>query len=304
MNRSDNFYFLIDNFGQQQNAIDFTTDDTVHQNIAPLKFLNDTILKSHINEGFTFIDNDSIFIDDNYLGQPNNPQIFKDHLLQPAITNPVPIKRNTPDWFTVSLILTIAFFTWLKVVNSKVIQQLFSALFSNSVTNQIVRDENVLMQRASVLFSLIFYFTGALFLYQVSVYYHWNYRLINSGFARFVIFVLFLATAYSFKMVFLKLLSIILNMDKAVSTYIFNIFLINNIVGIILIPVVILIAFSTGFTLYLIWLAIAILLVSFFYRLFRGFIIWTTMSRSSLYYLILYLCALEIAPLLILLKLA
>lgn len=269
-----------------------------------LQFLQDTAYKIKINKGFTFTDNDSLAAIDNFSGARSTPALFKAHELQPSVTNPIPLKRAIPDWFTVTLFITIGFFTWLKIKNNKIIQQLFAAFFNNSVTNQIVRDENILVQKASVLLSLVFYFTTALLLYQVSVYFNWQYKIIGKGLVRFIIFVLFIASAYSFKMVFLKMMSAIFRIDKAISTYIFNIFLINNIIGILLIPLVLLAAFFPVESQFFIWTGIGMLLGSFLYRLFRGIVIWTSLARFSLYYLILYLCALEIAPLLIIFKLA
>jgi hypothetical protein len=69
-------------------------------------------------------------------------------------------------------------------------------------------------------------------------------------------------------------------------------------------PLVLLIAFFPAATIFFIWSGIIILIITFFYRLFRGVTIWSSLSSFSLYYFILYLCALEIAPLLIIFKLA
>lgn len=265
--------------------------------------IQDSSFQSKADKGFTFTDNDSLApIDRTSAGQA--PALFKGHALQPSVTNPVPLKRTTPDWFILALFITIGFFTWLKLINAKIIQQLFAAFFNNSVTNQIVRDENILVQKASVLLSLVFYFAAALLLYQISVYYDWEYKIIGKGPVRFIIFILFIASAYSFKMVFLKILSTIFGTDRLISTYLFNIFLINNIIGISLIPLILLIAFFPIATEYFIWAGIGLMIISFIYRLFRGIVIWTSIARFSLYYLILYLCALEIAPLLIIFKLA
>ncbi len=265
--------------------------------------VQDSSFQSKADKGFTFTDNDSMSpLDRTAAG--NTPVLFKGHTLQPSVTNPLPLKRTTPDWFILALFITIGFFTWLKLINGKIIQQLFAAFFNNSVTNQIVRDENILVQKASVLLSLVFYFAAALLLYQISIYFNWEYKIIGKGLVRFIIFILFVASAYSFKMVFLKILSIIFGTDRLVSTYLFNIFLINNVIGISLIPLIMMIAFFPLATAYFVWTGIGLLLASFIYRLFRGIIIWTSSGRFSLYYLILYLCALEIAPLLIIFKLA
>lgn len=293
---------------QQQNGNSPLKTDSVKINLIAQDSLHiaaqDTSLKAKIEKGFTFTDNDSLVVVDNFSKSGNATPLFGGHALQPVRTNPKPLNKTTPDWFTIVLFFTIGLFTWLKLKNTKIIQQMFAAFFNNSVTNQIVRDENILVQRASVMLSLVFYFTGALLLYELSIFFHWEYKIIGKGIVRFIIFVLFLSSAYSFKMVLLKMMSTIFRMDRAVSTYIFNIFLINNIMGMLLIPLVMLIAFFPLATEFFIWFAIGMLLASFIYRLFRGIVIWTSIPRFSLYYLIIYLCALELAPFLIIFKLA
>lgn len=289
---------------QQQEAgstgIYLTGADSVY--VLPGK---DTVSKNTADTSFRFsdVDKDSVY-PSVFLNGPSGFSLFKGHMLQPSATSPVPKEDLNPDWFIIILIMVVIYLTWIRVFNYKIIKQHFSAIVSNSLTNQIVRDENILVQRTSVFLSVVFYFSLALFLYQASIFFGWNYKIFNDGFPRYVIFVLLIASAYSLKMVLLKILSIIFQIDKAVSTYIFNIFLINNILGILFLPLVVLIAFVSGLDKLLVWAGVALLLIAFLYRLFRGVVIWTNLPRFSLYYLILYLCALEIAPLLILFKLA
>jgi hypothetical protein len=232
-------------------------------------------------------------------------RIFEGHALQPVNSNPVPVNRRTSDWFTLVLVLVVLAFTWIRVFYNKILRQLVSAFFSNTVSNQVVRDENILVQRASILLSFIFYLSASLFLYQVSVYYNWDYAFMGDGFLRFLVLSLIVAFAYSFKMVLLKGMAAVFDIDKPIATYIFNIFLINNILGLVMIPLVIMLAFvvvnSAGT-----WIVagIAIVIISFIYRLVRAFTIWMYMPGVPIFYLFLYFCTLEIAPLLLVIKLA
>lgn len=232
-------------------------------------------------------------------------KIFKSHLLQPVNATPVPLELRNPDWFTIVLFIIIAGFTWIRVFYYKILKQLISAFFSNTVSNQIVRDENILVQRASIMLSFVFYLSASLFVYQVSVYFKWDYPILGSGFTRFLIFSLLLAFTYSFKMVLLKGLGELFDIDKPIATYIFNIFLINNIMGLVLLPVVLIIAFvvtdDTGIVIYT---GITLIILSFIYRLIRATKIWFTMHKVSFFYLFLYFCTLEFAPLLIIIKIA
>jgi len=255
---------------------------------------------------FRFSDGDtSIIGETQYRIETKVPKIFSGHQLQPVHSNPVPVMHRTSDWFTVILVFVVIAFTWIRVFYFKIFRQLFAAFFSNSISNQVVRDENILIQRASILMSFVFYLTASLFIYQVSEYFNWDYPFLGDGFLRFLVVSLLVAFAYSFKMVLLKGLGEVFELDRPVASYIFNIFLINNMLGLILIPVIVTIAFvvtySTGIIIYA---GVALVIIAFIYRLVRAFSIWVTLPGVSIFYLILYFCTLEIAPLLILVKLA
>jgi hypothetical protein len=163
---------------------------------------------------------------------PNSvPSLFQGHALQPVNSNPIPLPRRTPDWFTLTLIFVIIAFAWIRVFYSKIFKQLINAFFSNSISNQVVRDENILVQRASILMSFVFYLTGSLFIYQVSVFFNWDYPFLGEGFLRFLVVCLIVAFAYSFKMVLLKAMGEVFELDRPVASYIFNIFLIFFVSG-------------------------------------------------------------------------
>jgi len=255
---------------------------------------------------FRFADGDTIKeADPSILNQTLVQSLFEGHSLSPVNSNPIPLNRRTPDWFTIIVIFVIIAFTWIRVFYFKINKQLTAAFFSNSIANQVVRDENILVQRASILMSFVFYLSASLFIYQVSIFFNWDYPFLGEGLLRFFVVSLLVAFAYSFKMVLLKGLGEIFNLDRPVASYIFNIFLINNMLGLMLIPVVVAIAFvftySVGIVIYT---GVVLVIIAFIYRLVRAFTIWLTLPGVSIFYLILYFCTLEIAPLVILIKLA
>ena len=92
-------------------------------------------------------------------------------------------------------------------------------------------------------------------------------------------------------------------MKNTTNTYTFIVFLINKILGVILIPVIIIIAFSpikivdVGVT-----IALILLLILFIYRYWLSYkAVRNTIKVSALHFF-LYLCAVEILPLTIIYK--
>jgi hypothetical protein len=135
----------------------------------------------------------------------NGPGIFKNHLLKPVNPNARPLNDTISDWLTVSLIVMMVFFTWFRLFYYKIFRQLLTSYFNMTASNQIVRDESYLLQRASLVISTISYLLGGLFLYQISVLYDWQIYWLQKGLMRFVLFSLIIAISYSIKMILLRI---------------------------------------------------------------------------------------------------
>ncbi|MGI8893889.1 MAG: DUF4271 domain-containing protein, partial [Bacteroidia bacterium] len=156
----------------------------------------------------------------------------------------------------------------------------------------------------SVLLTITFNLAAALLLYMLSEIYDWSIPYAGSGFSKFIIFALLISFAYTAKFIVLKIAGFLFRIDKAIATYIFNIFIINNVLGILLIMLVIGIAYLPAeATSYLIPAAAMFVCFAYIYRFLRGLVIGFSYNSYSNLYLFLYLCALEIAPLLIIIKL-
>lgn len=233
------------------------------------------------------------------------PGIFKGHSLRPVHPNARPINREVADWFTISLIALVGLFTWFRVFYYRIFNQLFGAYFNITTTNQIVRDESVLLQRASLFLSVISYMVMGLFVYQLSELLRWNIPLLQGGLLRFIFFSVAIAASYSIKMIVLRFFSSVFDLEKPIALYIFNIFLMVMMIGLLLLPVNILLAYaSSEISTWVLWITIGIISLLFLYRLVRAVGIWTGIPGFSVFYLFLYLCAFEIAPLLIIWKVA
>lgn len=231
--------------------------------------------------------------------------LYGDHALQPTHNGPIDRPYVSPDWLFSILLLIAAVFTWLRVFYNKYFTQLFEAVVNNNLTNQIVRDENILVQRASVYLSIVFYLVGALFLYEFSLHRNWPLAGIGSGFPRFLFFAILVSAVYALKFLILKIAGWLFDVEKETALYIFNVFLLNNLLGILLLPFIALLAFHGALPGDRLFQAALILIgLVYLYRLFRGFLVGIGTSGFSPLYLFLYLCTLEIAPLLVLLRLA
>lgn len=229
--------------------------------------------------------------------------IYKGHLLHPSHSQPQDRNTMSPIWFFPIVLIALSVFAALRIFYNKYFHQMLIAFYNNNLTNQIVRDENILVQRASVYLSLVFNLIAALFLYFISIYFGWELGGIGTGFSRFLFFAIGVSFVYTLKFLVLKISGWLFNLDREMATYIFNTFLINNILGIVLLPFVCLMAYNQLFSTYwLISFSLVLAALAFAYRLLRGILIGFNASSFSPLYLFLYLCALEIAPLMILIR--
>lgn len=230
------------------------------------------------------------------------PSFFQEHFLKTIDINPQKQNAINPDWFTILIITLIIAFTYLKVSYGKILKQIFRAFLSKNVSNQIVREENVFVQKAMLILHFIFGISGALFLFQLNNYFGWNFLGLRSE-SIFLLFICFILGLSAIKMMALWILGFTFNNNKLREAYSVNIFLINNVLGLTLIPIVIIIAYTPfNITPAAMFLGIGLIILSFLYRLAKGFSLWRSAGRYSVFYFILYLCTLEIAPLLVLYK--
>ena len=230
-------------------------------------------------------------------------QIYKGHGLKLTNTNPKLRNNISPDWFFPLILVVLIVLSWIRIFYSKFFSQMIQAFFNNNLANQIVRDENIFVQRASVYLSVVFNLIGALFLYLISIHYNWSLGGIGSGFSRFLFFLIVVTVAYAFKFLLLKVCGWLFEQEREMATYIFNIFLTNNILGMTLLPFICMFAYNKALAVSgLLIIPYVLIVIAFGWRIFRGLQIGLSISSFSKLYLFLYLCTLEIAPLMVLIR--
>jgi hypothetical protein len=248
---------------------------------------------------------DTLAEDADVLSAPlSGPGLFKGHAIKPVNPNARPVNELISDWFTLSLLALVIVFTWFRYFYYRIFHQIITAWYNVTTSNQIVRDESLLLQRASLFISIISYLLAGLFLHQLSVIYKWQIDWLPKGIVRFAIFSAGVAAAYTLKMITLRFFAVAFGQERPAALYIFNIFLMITMAGLVLLPVNILLAYAPGDTrVWLVPLSLSVLAALFLYRLARAVLIWLGIPGFSVFYLFLYLCTFEIAPLLVIWKL-
>lgn len=202
------------------------------------------------------------------------------------------------------MFLTIGLlFGWINIFHRKRFIQVLNAFFVTRIINQLIREENSLLQRVFVMVSVIFILIFSIFVFQAAVFY--GIKLPGGGHVLlFFACALGVSIIYFSKFMIINFTGYLFDAEKLTKDYFYNIFLINNFVGLLFVPLVLLIAYTHLIPKeVLIYSGSFIYLLSFAYRVIRGFSIGLNESKYSVFHIFLYLCTLEILPLILMMKL-
>ncbi len=215
------------------------------------------------------------------------------------------IKVNELGFDTSSIFFLVLFpviiLGYVKIYASKYIKDTFSGFLFLSMTNEANSATNLSNRAPSYLLLLLFYLNSSIFIYESSVI------LPIANFKQHGLFLVLFSVLFLIAFVFVKhfvmfLLGHIFNLQEAVKLYILQIEIIYRVFAIISLPFIVFIPFSSPiFALILIKTLIIIFCFLYLVQMLR-IIKDNFTSIFSLYYIILYLCALEIAPLILIYK--
>jgi hypothetical protein len=209
-----------------------------------------------------------------------------------------------PSWVLYSLLLLMGIFTYVIVVYKAEIKKTFQAFRHITLANQQFRDQKTVFTP----FSLISY---GLFLLSVG---HFAFLANNIFLAKndlnqdWSVNAMFLSILGVTGVLFLKqtqirLLGLIFPFKQQLDYYNYIITNGNRIIGILITPILFLLAFSPDYIKYFsLYTVITLLGFSYLYRYLRSCIAAIGLISANKLHFFIYLCAVEIAPILILLK--
>jgi hypothetical protein len=210
--------------------------------------------------------------------------------------------RQTRDqWVIVIIILLLIYTAILNIALNKDIKNVLLSFYSKRVLSQTVKEETAISFWAFIGLFLLFGATFGLFLYQLSAYNNAYYSI--SGFRLFVALSLIVISLFSVKFLVLKFIGFIFDINSLVSEYVSVLYLTYFNIAFIFLPVAV--CFSLLDVIYIPYLlatALALIIIVFSWLYLRSSVNIISNFRFHKFYLFIYLCALEICPILILIK--
>ena len=191
----------------------------------------------------------------------------------------------------------------MRTFKRKRLKQVISSFITNRVVSQFVREESALSNRLSLSLVFIFIAVFSLFVYQCFSHYLHGIFIKEYSLLLYLKICVFIIIVYAVKVVIIRLLGFIFKMENMAWEYIFNILLFNKTLGLFLFPVTLLMTFFIQIPAqYFIFIGLSIIIVMYLLRTLRMLTVGLRSIGFSKFYLFLYLCALELLPLIILFK--
>jgi len=212
-----------------------------------------------------------------------------------------PIKSVEQDWTFFLILIGWSIFASLQFGFSKYILQVFQSAFNYGAASRLYRERgysnNFGVFRLNVIFFLFLPFP----IYLIAKD---NGMTVGSSGIEFFLIIFAVANAYfMLKILLYKLLGSIFSQKESTGELVFNMMLYHNVMGLILLPLATIHLLVPGFGIISMFLVPVLVAIFYLMSIFRS-IYFAIRLGISIFYLILYLCALEILPILLVVKLA
>lgn len=204
-------------------------------------------------------------------------------------------------WVLAIVAFLIVLFSVLKNSFSKQLTAIVQSFFSNRALVNLNKEDNLFTSWPFLLLFVQFGFTIGMFFYLVAQYQ--QLQDVTKGFQFYLTISVLIIALYTLKIILLRLLGYIFNVQKPVNEYISILYLSYFNASLLFIPLVIAFALSPlKYGTFYIAIATILLAIIFVFQFIRAGINILSHYRFSKVYLFLYFCTLEICPILILIK--
>jgi Domain of unknown function (DUF4271) len=221
----------------------------------------------------------------------------------PADTGP-PMEVHRPkstDSLFYLIVGILFYFASIRIFFEKYFSNLMTLFFRVSLRQQQIREQVLQTPLPSLLLNILFVISAGLYSCFLLHYSRWGADV--NFWILFLNCMGLLAAIYLVKFLVLKFIGWVFSISRATDIYIFIVFLVNKMLGIFLLPFLIVIIFSNeDWRQVFITISLAMVFVLWGYRILAAYRPIRNEIKLTPFYFFLYLCAFEIAPLLLIYK--
>lgn len=245
------------------------------------------------------IDTSQSFVEQNFqaLKQKNPFEVTHVPISKKKVTSIGQIEIKIKPKVSNSFIIWIMIFSWallaLVLGNKRdIVPKSFRSIFNENVLKLTKRQENDRYRGHFIMVYIVFFINISVFIFLVSKHFSGQ----GSTFTWFLILLGVIGT-YLTRHISLSTLGWVFPIDKETSLYSFMIMIINLILGLALIPINLMMAFgSQNFFVPTMYTGLGIIIAALIIRYTRGLSIGGNYIFNNIFLFIIYLCAFEIAP--------
>jgi len=204
-----------------------------------------------------------------------------------------------PAWFFLYLMLLLGFFAWIRVYYGNIYAHTVQASTNFKVATRMFKDKSQLQNQLDNVLYTAYLLSLAYFLFfieeKLKVVPYNLHGILLYLFNLALLLGLFLA-----RVVVINLLGSLFNQLDLFREYLYHTFIFNKLIGISILPLLLFVLYTTGaLQTVFIWVTFSTLGVVIVMRIIRG-AEFSFKKDISIFYMFLYLCALELVPLVLL----
>jgi len=206
------------------------------------------------------------------------------------------IQTYHPAWLFFTLFILLGLYAWIRIYYGSIVMHTFESSFSYQVATRLFKDNSVLQKQLDSVLLFFYILCAGLLLYVAEIRFGFEPYGITGALLYLFNLALLLVVLIA-RVVLIYAAGFFFNSMKIYREYLYNMFIYNKIVGLTALPLLLFVLYTRGLlSEVLLWITIVSISVLLIMRIIRA-IIFSFKKDVSIFYMFLYLCALEIAPL-------
>ncbi|MDX2431107.1 MAG: DUF4271 domain-containing protein [Bacteroides sp.] len=209
------------------------------------------------------------------------------------------VQIHHPAWLFITLFLLLGLFAGIRIYYGSILMQTLESSVSLQVAARIFNDNSVLQKQVDNILYIFYFFSAALLLYVIEIRLGLEPYALTGG--HLYLFNLGLLIAVFLVRVVLVIgTGFIFNKISIYREYLYNTFIFNKLIGVFILPLLLFVIYTDGILMIIFqWIALVAVFALLMMRLIRS-VVFSFRRGVSIFYMFLYLCALEMAPLILL----
>jgi Domain of unknown function (DUF4271) len=206
-------------------------------------------------------------------------------------------KNFNPDWLIAIIIGSLVILAWLKLFFNKFFDQVIISMWNFQLGSKFLRDQGIFSRRVGLILNINFLLVFGLFMYLVFTHFNIN-PLSLKPFPAYLLYTGVLTILLLIRYILTSLTGKIFKQEEYFREYLYHILIIYKNLGIVFVPIVFCIAYiQENLRIYFIIIAFVLIAFAYLFRFIKGYQL-IIKKDVFIFYLILYLCTLEIMPVL------